>query len=238
MYYKFILIGILLLVSFFPAYLGYQAQHAWVGYIFTIAFALSAYVPYLRDHGKRWWIALVLLAVFGYSIESVGVLTCFPYGCFAYSDQLWPKIFDIVPRILAFTRPPLVVWIWHQTLRLRHLSPATRIHSWQGGKEKVWRKSRIVWWMGLVLVDLVLDPIAVMMGLWSYPWWWFRFGVPLSNFAGWMLSGTIGIMILSEITKANTTIKQPWNYSYGLRCTMAFFIGYAIWRIVIQYYTM
>lgn len=40
-------------VAFFPAYLGYQEQHIWVGYIFTIAFAFSTYIPYLQDHGKR-----------------------------------------------------------------------------------------------------------------------------------------------------------------------------------------
>lgn len=203
-------------VAFFPAYLGYQEQHAWVGYVFTIAFALSSYIPYLRDQGKRWWIALVLLAVFGYSIESLWVLTCFPYGCFWYSEQLWFRIAGIVPLMLAFTRPPLVLWVWSFIKNI----------AWPS-----WKK-RIRWGLWLVLVDLILDPIAVMMGLWSYPSWGFRFGVPLSNFAGWLLSGTIGIMIIDSIVWSNKNTKR---YDYGLRCTIIFFVGYAVWKVLLSH---
>ena len=123
------------LVAFFPAYLGYQEQHAWVGYVFTIGFALSSYIPFLRDYKRQWWIALVVLILFGYTIESIGVLTCLPYGCFAYSNQLWPKLLGIVPRLLAFTRPPLVIWVWQQILRLQHLFAFTTWDHDQGEKE-------------------------------------------------------------------------------------------------------
>lgn len=202
-------------VAFFPAYLGYQEQHIWVGYIFTIAFALSTYIPYLQDHGKRWIIVLLLLIFFGYSIESVGVLTCFPYGCFWYSNQLWLKIAGIVPLMLAFTRPPLVLWIWYYT------------------KDIIWPKWKrwLVWGVALILIDLILDPIAVMMGLRSYPWWGFWFGVPLSNFAGWMFTGTIGLIILDSIVWPTTHNNR---YDYGLRCTMVFFAGYVVRKFIIS----
>ena len=238
------------LVAFFPAYLGYQEQHAWVGYVFTIGFALSSYIPFLRDYKRQWWIALVVLILFGYTIESIGVLTCLPYGCFAYSNQLWPKLLGIVPRLLAFTRPPLVIWVWQQILRLQHLFAFTTWDHDQGEKEKIWHgwKLWLLWGIGLVVVDLILDPIAVMMGLWSFEqqgWW---FGIPWTNFAGWMLSGTIGVMIIDLITNPSQSALSEKNicrdvisyvcknYSHGLRCTMAFFVGYAVWRVIVGYW--
>jgi uncharacterized membrane protein YhaH (DUF805 family) len=75
-------------ISFFTAHLGYQPELAWIGFLITIVFALTSYVPFLRDRGRKGWFALIAVAVFGYMIESVGVLTCFPYGCFSYSEQL------------------------------------------------------------------------------------------------------------------------------------------------------
>lgn len=203
--------------AFFPAYLWYQPEHARVGYIFTIGFALSCYIPFLKDYPKAWWIGLIGIAVFGYIIESIGVLTCFPYWCFWYSEQLGIKLFDIVPLMLAFTRPPLVLWIWSYVKNI----------FWRGWK--MW----LVWWVWLVVVDLILDPIAVMMWLWSYPGGWFWFGVPLSNFAGRMFSGTISMIIL-DYSIRNTYTKKL--YMHGLLMTMTFFVWYALWKIIILAY--
>ena len=214
---KIILYLIILCSAFFPAYLWYQAQHARVWYIFTIGFALSCYIPFLKDYQTRWWIGLVSVIVFGYVIESIGVLTCFPYGCFGYSQQLGIKLFDIVPVMLAFTRPPLVLWIW---------SYAKNIF-WR------WWKMWLAWWVWLVAIDLILDPIAVMIWLWSYPGGWFWFDVPLSNFAGWMFSGTISMIILDY---SITNIYTKKLYIHGLRMTMTFFVWYALWKIILSYY--
>ena len=76
------------LIAFFPAYLGYQPELAWIGFLITILFALASYIPFLRDMKSKGLFALMAVAVFGYMIESIGVLTCFPYGCFSYSEQL------------------------------------------------------------------------------------------------------------------------------------------------------
>lgn len=137
---KIIIIYFFILCSaFFPAYLWYQPDHARVGYIFTIGFALTCYIPFIKDYNLKWWIGLVSVSVFGYIIESIGVLTCFPYGCFWYSEQLGMKLFGIVPLMLAFTRPPLVLWIWSYVKNM----------FWR------WWKMWIASWVGLVLVDLI-----------------------------------------------------------------------------------
>lgn len=200
--------------AFFPAYLGYLAEHARVGYLFTIWFALCAYIPFIKQYRNRWAFILLSLIVFGYIIESIGLLTCFPYGCFDYSDQLWVKLLWIVPVMLAFTWPPLVLWVWSYVKNM----------FWQGWKVWIW------WAIGLVLVDLILDPIAVSIGLWSYVWGGFWFGVPLSNFLGRLVSGSIAMMLL------DFWLQHPQDkktYTYGLWLTLSFFVGYIVWKFII-----
>lgn len=215
---KIVIIYLFILCSaFFPAYLWYQPQHARVGYVFTIGFALSCYIPFLKNYQRAWWIGLISVIIFGYMIESIGVLTCFPYGCFWYSEQLGIKFFDIVPLMLAFTWPPLVLWVWSYAKNM----------FWR------WWKMWLAWWVGLVLVDLILDPIAVMMWLWSYAGRGFWFGVPLSNFAGRVFSGTISMIILDYILW-NTYTKK--TYQHGLWMTIVFFVWYALWKFIILTY--
>lgn len=210
-----IIIGIVFFTAFFPAYLWYQPEHAWIGYIFTIGFALCSYIPFLQDHKYRGIKILWALILFWYVIESIWVLSCFPYGCFNYSDQLGIKIFNIVPLMLAFTWPPLVLWVWSYT------------------KNRIWRwwKRRLVGWVGLVIVDLILDPIAVMIWLRSFPWGWFWFGVPLSNFLWWMLSGTIAMIIIDLIMSKKEHTKK---YTYWLWMILSFFVWYLIRYLILH----
>lgn len=216
------------LISFFPAYLGYQPQYAWIGTMITLLFAAASFFPFLKDTWKAGFLALMTVSLFGYVIEGIGVLTCFPYGCFAYSEQLGTKILGIVPWILLATWPPLVLGVW-SNLKKYWGDPSTsfRFTSFRSG----WRLS-LSWWIFLVLLDLILDPIAVSMGLRSYPGGWPWFGVPWTNFAGWMLSGTIGVAIFQYFLRNNQSSKV---YDTGLRLTMSFFVGYAFWKYIVSY---
>lgn len=202
-------------ISFFPAHFGYLAERSWVGYISTVIFALMTYVPRIRDRGQQWIFALLSLCLFGLIIESIGVVTCRPYGCFAYSHQLGPKLFDIVPYLLVFTWPPLVIGVRSVV------------------KNTIWRwwKRWLVWWVWLVAVDLILDPLAVLMGIWSYPGWGFRFGVPLSNSSWWMISGTIGMMIIDMFFYHKREDKKI--FVWWLMLNISFFVGYGLRRITL-----
>lgn len=201
------------LISYFPARFGYMTERSQVGYITTIGFALACYIPLWKLYRWKGILALVMVWWFGYSIESIGVLTCYPYGCFHYSEQLWPKILGIVPYMLFFTRPPLVFGIWSRIKKFR----LSCIHKALLG--------------GIILmgIDLVLDPIAIWMWLWNYPGWWFRFGVPLSNFVWRVISWSICVAILESILWWITTTQRK-RLDYGLWLTMIFFVGYAIWK--------
>ena len=53
--------------------------------------------------------------------------------------------------------------------------------------------------MILTVFDVVLDPGAVLLGFWQYNGGGRFYGVPMSNFAGWLVSGLIGSAILDGL---------------------------------------
>ncbi len=46
-------------------------------------------------------------------------------------------------------------------------------------------------------IDLVLDPAAVAIGFWAYPAGAY-YGVPASNYLGWLLSGAVGVVAVDR----------------------------------------
>ena len=95
-------------IAFFPAYFGYQEHLQRIGYSLTVVFGLAMMIPLIKVHKRKGVLALIVVGIFGYIIEFIGVKTCIPYGCFTYSAQMGAKIFDAVPWLLFFTWTPLI----------------------------------------------------------------------------------------------------------------------------------
>jgi len=141
---------------------------------------LAAGVAPLLD--RRATLALAALTVYSYGIELVGVRTGWPYGEFTYGVDLGPMLLGEVPLGLPVFFFPLVLnayllvllllgrWADSAVLRL----PATLAT--------------------VLLIDLVLDPGAVGIGFWVYDGGRF-YGVPWSNYLGWLLSGTVAVVL-------------------------------------------
>ncbi|WP_458206432.1 bisanhydrobacterioruberin hydratase [Haladaptatus sp. NG-SE-30] len=130
---------------------------------------------------RRAGIALVVLTAYTYAVEFVGVTTGIPYGEFHYELELGPMLFGTVPVGLPVFFFPLVLNSYLLCLLL--LGP--RAES---------RGTRLLASLAVVLViDLVLDPAAVALGFWSYSAGSVYYGVPLSNYVGWLVSGTVAV---------------------------------------------
>jgi putative membrane protein len=109
----------------------------------------------------------------GYAVEVLGVHTGFPFGSYAYSDSLGPRLLGVPPVVaLAWT-----MLAWPAALAARRLVRG--------------RVARVVvgaW--TLASADLFLDPQQVAAGHWT---WEFPAphlpgvpDVPLTNYAGWL----------------------------------------------------
>ena len=133
-----------------------------------------------------WWAlgCLGLLTVYTYAIEIVGVRTGWPYGEFEYAIQLGPMLLGEVPLALPLFFVPLVLNAYLLTLlSLGELA------------ERAWIRLPVAI-AAVVGIDLVLDPAAVAIGFWAFEPAGIYYGVPVSNYLGWLLSGTVAVVLV------------------------------------------
>ncbi|WP_440763912.1 bisanhydrobacterioruberin hydratase [Natronorubrum sp. DTA7] len=133
-----------------------------------------------------WWAlgCLGLLTAYTYAIEIVGVRTDWPYGAFEYTIQLGPMLFGEVPLALPLFFIPLVLNAYLLTLLV--------LDEWSANP-----LARILAAIAAVVaIDLVLDPAAVAIGFWEFVPPGVYYGVPVSNYVGWLLSGTVAVVLV------------------------------------------
>ncbi len=130
---------------------------------------------------RRAALGVAALAAYSYAIEIVGVTTGWPYGQFEYGVSLGPMLGG-VPVALPVFFLPLVANAYLLCLLLLGTLADRAL-------------PRLLSVIALVLaMDVVLDPGAVALGFWTYGGGVF-YGVPLSNYAGWVLSATVAVVV-------------------------------------------
>ncbi len=157
-------------------------------YVSTALIASPALVALFAHLGpRRASISILAVSAFAYAIESVGVATGLPYGTFSYDDALGPKLFGLVPYLLPVTYVPLVIGAVAATWGPARIAPRVILAA-----------------VLLVSMDGVLDPGATALGFWIWPGGGAYYGVPLSNFAGWLLSGAVSAALLLALGRPQT----------------------------------
>jgi putative membrane protein len=178
-------VGALLLVAsregLLPSILAYNSLLILLGTLVMRSPLLAGLVPVLD---RRALLGLAALVGYAYAIEVVGVLTGLPYGEFAYAIDLGPMLFGTVPLGLPVFFVPLVLNSYLLGLLLL-------------GRRAERTTVRLAAVIATVLaIDLVLDPGAVAIGFWEYATGGFYYGVPWTNYAGWVLSATVSVALL------------------------------------------
>jgi isopentenyl-diphosphate delta-isomerase len=139
-------------------------------------------------------VVIAVLAVLAIVIETTAILTSFPYGHFDYSDLLGFKLFGVTPWTVAFAWSPLVIGAYAVAARYF---------------DSFWLRVPVIAIL-LTAFDLVLDPGAVRLGFWRYAESEGFYGVPLSNFAGWLISGAIaGIVLELLVSRFKSILPAP-----------------------------
>ncbi len=192
-----------------------SADYAAISSINVVLFALPSFWALFRWLGKRdALIIIAVLGVYALTIESIGLLTGFPYGEFSHSPILGFKLFGVVPWTVAFAWTPLIlaaIVLTHRTIQSFFL----RI---------------IAISLFLVLLDLTLDPGAVYLKFWKYETVGFYYQVPVSNFIGWLFSGLIGAMIAELLLlKFKPLLPSPVQLIIGCFYTLLFWTAIAFW---------
>ena len=177
----FPLVGAILLVAsaegFLPAALAFHPLLLVIGVTVMRSPLIIGLGPL---YSRRVLLALVAVAGYTYLIEYIGIQTGWPYGSFTYGVSLGPMVAGI-PIALPILFLPLVVnayLLWVLILGTRQ-SPLVRI-------------AALV--PVVVLMDVILDPAAVALGFWAFDPAGAFYGVPLSNYLGWVLSAAIALV--------------------------------------------
>ncbi len=176
-----IIISIFLMTgAFFMVKVPLSAKYSTISAFNVVIFAGPSFWSLFRWLGiKNALIIITSLGVYALSIESIGLLTGFPYGEFSYSEILGFRLFGVVPWTVAFAWTPLIL----STLAITRRTI-----------KSAWLRVLAMAFL-LVLIDMVLDPGAVYLGFWKYSWGGSFYQVPWTNFAGWLFSGLIGASI-------------------------------------------
>ncbi len=150
----------------------------------TLVMRSPLIVALLPEIDRRALVPLALLTAYTYAIEFVGVRTGWPYGQFEYGIELGPMLGEEVPLALPLFFVPLVLNAYLLSLLVL-------------GERATRALPRLLAAIGAVLaIDLVLDPGAVAIGFWSYVPPGGYYGVPLSNYRGWLLSGAVAVVLV------------------------------------------
>jgi lycopene beta-cyclase len=129
----------------------------------------------LEHYGSKAYLLFTISFSFGVAIEWLGKTTGVPFGSYHYTAS-GPHVFGV----------PLLVPLGWWAFTLIALSLPKR--------NKLFLAP-----LALVAWDLGLDPLMVAKGFWAFEQSGFYFGVPLSNFVGWYVSGFILVWILLRL---------------------------------------
>lgn len=182
----FPLIGAIMLLgsaegwSFIPEPLRFNAPLILFG---TVVMAAPLIVGVIPAVDRRALAGLGILVGYTYLIEYVGVSTGWPYGEFAYGINLGPMVGEI-PAALPVFFLPIVLNTYVLSLLLLG----------ERGDSRLLRLAVVI--PAVVAMDVVLDPAAVSLGFWEYLAGGEFYDVPLSNYAGWVLSAAVSVGVL------------------------------------------
>ncbi len=178
----------------------------------VLLFAASSLVSATATHGARAALALVLGAgAVGLVAEAVGVRTGAPFGEYAYAGTLGPQVLGVpvvVPAAWMMMAWPTLLAGRCAVAALRRRLPATPARA----------AVPLAAW-ALAAWDLSLDPQMVAAGHWSWahpapslpgvP------GIPLSNYAGWLLVALVIQALLHAAVPRRARSGAPADAALG-----------------------
>lgn len=187
---------------------------------FIVISAIPALYFFQKWAGWKPSLVIVpLFILFIIFIESMGVLTGFPYGSFYYTDQLGFKVFGIIPWTVPLAFIPLLLGTFAIASRL------TR---------KSW-KIILISALLLVMYDLVFDPSLVLLNIWVWTRPGCYYGVPLTNYLGWFLTGLITSSLLIYLLEilVNSSLPISPMVASSLILSVGFWSGFALWQMLL-----
>jgi bisanhydrobacterioruberin hydratase len=182
-----ILIGILFFcIAFFMVRFS-EYSNAAISGLAIVLLALPSYYYFTKNEPKKSVITILTISLFAVCIETIGILTGFPYSEFYYND-LGYKLFGTTPWTIFFAFTPLVLGAVYYAKKI------------STNNKKLFLYAVLL----LILIDLILDPVAVKLGFWTWLNPGLYYDIPLQNYFGWLFSGIIAVSMYYWLYQTNT----------------------------------
>ena len=180
-----------------------QAMTASTGWLSLLAFFVFA-VAHSIDLEGRQATAMLLGLTFTVSLalESIGVATGLIYGAYQYTSILGPKFLGLVPLAI-----PLAWFMMVYASR-----SLARLIVGPGRRADLGSTAAFALLCALIMTawDLGVDPRAVrVMKMWIWRDGGAWFGVPLQNYAGWVLTTFLIYLLYGLWERRQDAVSQP-----------------------------
>ena len=189
-------------------------------WITVAGFALASVTHAALTRGMAWAAAYLTISVgLGWAAEVAGRTTGFPFGTYDYTDALGPKVAGV---------PVLIPFAWAMMAYPCLLLARSM--------------TRSAWWTPLIAAwtlaawDLFLDPQMVGEGYWTFAYPTPALpgspGIPLTNYAGWLLVAAVMMTALDRLPRRRSTWPPTdaapfalllWTYVGSVLANAAFF---------------
>lgn len=170
-------VAALSLMAFFTVTFATDPTYSFASSFAVVLFALPCYVGVVRSFGLRAGTQLIaLMYVFAIVLENLAITTGFPYGKFVYGSFIGQMI-GHVPWIVGFAWTPILFGA--VSLTHKYLGHTSYIN--------LFFTTAVL----MTTLDFVLDPGSVALGFWVWENTVGFYGVPWSNFVGWVLSSFV-----------------------------------------------
>ncbi len=130
--------------------------------------SLAIVLAFHRPWRRSFIVFLLLCYLIGFGAEWLGVQTGLLFGSYTYGSVLGPKAGG-TPLIIGIN------WI------LVTYSSAMLVQALSGGRHAWWLRALLSALL-MVGLDVLIEPVAVQQGFWS----WAGEEIPLQNYLGWM----------------------------------------------------
>jgi len=203
--------GALALMAFFTTTFPMEPRFSFVSSLMVIIFAIPCYVGVIQSLGKRNGVQLILLmCVFAIVLENIAIITGFPYGRFEYRSFIGQNI-GHVPWTVGFAWTPILFGALSLTRKYlsSSLFPAHTVVA--NAVISIVATAAL-----MTLFDVVLDPGSVSLGFWVWENSAGFYGVPWSNFFGWLLSSAcaaVAVQIFLKLKRLEAAQFSPLMHS-------------------------
>jgi len=130
--------------------------------------------------------------------ELLGTKTGIIFGSYHYTEIMGPKIFGTLPALIP------LVWL---VIGYCAVEAAEWLFAWPAGPLRLRRRlaGAVIAAFMMTSWDLVMDPVTVAQSAWFWHGGGAWFGIPISNYTGWLLTSLLIQVIFAVLRRPYDT---------------------------------